>query len=171
MTARIHSIWLLPTASDEVLLTGIVKELSGRFGTPIFAPHLTVLGDSEMTADALAHAIETAAQEVSAFAEAVNAVETSEAYFRSFYARFPVATPLIRLKQALDPQGLEGFMPHVSLLYGPVEAAAKAQAAREIGERLTGRSIRFDRLCVVTSGQEVAIADWRVVVTAPLGEG
>jgi hypothetical protein len=113
-------------------------------------------------------AIEAAAGQVSAFAETVGAVETSEAYFRSFYARFAVAPPLVRLKQALDPQGLDGFMPHVSLLYGAVEAAAKAAAAREIGERLAGRSIRFDRLCVVTSGQHIPIAEWRVVATAPL---
>jgi 2'-5' RNA ligase len=168
MTATIHSVWLMPAAPDEVLLSGIVTELSGRFGTPVFAPHLTVLGDSEIAAERLRVAIEAAAGQVSAFAETVSAVETSEAYFRSFYARFAVASPLVQLKQGLDPQGLDSFMPHVSLLYGAVEAAAKAAAAREIGERLAGRSIRFDRLCVVTSGQHIPIAEWRVVATAPL---
>lgn len=168
MTATIHSIWLMPAAPDEALLAGLVNELSERFGTPVFAPHLTVLGDSETEAERLRQAIAAAAGEASAFDEAVSGIETSGAYFRSFYARFAVAAPLVRLKQALDPEGLDGFMPHVSLLYGPVEAAAKAAAAREIGERLSGRSIRFDRLCLVTSGQHIPIADWRVVATAPL---
>ena len=168
MTATIHSIWLMPAAPDEALLAGIVTELSVRFGTPVFAPHLTVLGDSETAAERLRQAIQAAAGQVTAFAEDVRAVETSESYFRSFYARFAVAPSLARLKQALDPQGLDSFMPHVSLLYGAVEAAAKAAAAREIGERLAGRSLRFDRLCVVTSGQHIPIADWRVAAAAPL---
>lgn len=170
MTVTVHSIWVMPAASDEALLSGIVSELSARFGTPVFAPHLTVLGDSETQPAELEAAIHVAAKDVSIFEEPIRAIETSEAYFRSFYSRFPVAPALVELKQALDPEGLGSFMPHVSLLYGPVEDAAKTAAAREIGERLGGRSIRFDRLCVVTSGQHIPIADWRVVATAQLRE-
>ena len=59
-------------------------------------------------------------------------------------------------------------MPHVSLLYGPVEAAAKAAAIAEINARLAGRPIRFDRIGIVTSGQDVPIADWRVVRSVAL---
>lgn len=171
MTATIHSIWLMPAASDGALLSAIVTELSGRFAAPVFAPHLTVLGDSEAAPAILEAAIHAAAKEISGFAEPIRAIETSEAYFRSFYARFRVAPALAALKRALDPQGLDGFMPHVSLLYGQVEDGAKAPAALEIGERLGSRSIRFDRLCVVTSGQHIPIAEWRVVATAPLRAG
>lgn len=168
MTATIHSVWLMPTAADEILLKGIVTELSTRFGTPVFAPHLTVLGDSETSTAELEAAIQAAAGEVAGFAEPVAAIETSTAYFQSFYARFAVAPALVRLKQSLDPQGLDRFMPHVSLLYGPVKASAKAAAAQEIGERLGGRTIRFDRLCLVSSSQHIPIEQWRVVATAPL---
>lgn len=168
MTGTTHSIWLLPAAADEALLGGIVRELSDRFGTPGFGPHLTVSGDSGTPRDRLEAAIAAAAERVATFDEAITAVETSAAYFRSFYARFAVSPALLALKRALDSDGLESFMPHVSLLYGPVEEARKAQAAREIGARLTGRPIRFDRLCVVTSGQHIPIADWRIVATASL---
>ena len=53
MTARIHSLWLMPAPADEAMLAGIVGDLSGRFGTPIFAPHLTLLGDTETPPAAL----------------------------------------------------------------------------------------------------------------------
>src|SRR5689334_16074235 len=39
------SIWLLPAAKDFDLLRTIITELSTRFGTPGFEPHLTLLGD------------------------------------------------------------------------------------------------------------------------------
>jgi 2'-5' RNA ligase len=73
------------------------------------------------------------------------------------------------LKQRLDAQAAEPFMPHVSLLYGPVAPEPKAAAAAEIRRRLKGRAVSFDRLCVVRSGQDTPIADWRVVATARLG--
>lgn len=169
MTAPIHSIWLMPAVPDETLLAGIVSDLSGRFGTPLFTPHLTIAGDTDRPVTALAAAIAQAAKEVAASSDTVTGIETSEMFFRSFYARFAVSAPLAALKQKLDPQAGEPFMPHVSLLYGPVAAGPKAQAAAEIASRLTGRTIRFDRLCVVTSGQHVPIEQWRVVETANLG--
>ena len=168
MTVRIHSLWLMPSPSDEALLAGIVADLSGRFGTPLFAPHLTLQGDTETTPDRLERAITAAAATVAAFAEPVSVVEGSDAYFRSFYARFAVSPALTKLKQALDPEGLASFMPHVSLLYGSVEAAAKAAAIAEIDARLADRPIRFDRIGIVTSGQDVPIADWRVVASVAL---
>lgn len=165
---RIHSLWLMPAPADEAMLAGIVSELSGRFDTPLFAPHLTLQGDTETPPERLEQAIRAAAGPVEAFAEPVSIVEGSDAYFRSFYARFVVSPALAKLKQALDPEGFISFMPHVSLLYGPVEAEAKAAAIAEINVRLAGRAIRFDRIGIVTSGQDVPIADWRVVASVAL---
>lgn len=155
--------------SDEALLTGLVRELSDRFGTPFFVPHLTLHGDTAQPLAELEGAVEAAARQVEPFSEPVSRVEGSEAFFRSFYARFAVCPPLATLKRALNPEGLGSFMPHVSLLYGPVEAAAKAEAIGEIDKRLKGRPIRFDRVGVVTSGQDVPIADWRIVSSVRLG--
>uniref|UniRef100_A0A9E7ZME7 Haloacid dehalogenase n=1 Tax=Bosea sp. NBC_00436 TaxID=2969620 RepID=A0A9E7ZME7_9HYPH len=150
------------------MLTAIVGDLSSRFSAPLFAPHLTLQGDTETTLELLKRAITAAAGAVEAFAEPVSIVEGSEAYFRSFYARFAVSPALAVLKQALDPEGFASFMPHVSLLYGEVEAEAKTAAIAEINARLVGRAIRFDRVGIVTSGQDVPIADWRVVASVAL---
>ena len=168
MTAPIHSIWLMPAPEDAARLSSLVADLSGRFGTPLFTPHLTIAGDTDRPVTTLAEAIAEAAREVAAFSETVAGIETSEAFFRSFYARFAVTPPLVALKRRLDGEAGEVFMPHVSLLYGPVPAGPKAQAAAEVAGTLTGRAIHFDRLCVVTSGQDVPIEQWRVVETAML---
>lgn len=168
MTGPIHSLWLMPAAEDGALLAGVLADLSARFGAPLFTPHLTIAGDTDRPVTQLSAEI-AAAAEVAAFSEAVTGIETSETFFRSFYARFAVSNPLAALKQRLDPQASEPFLPHVSLLYGPVAAGPKAEAAAQVSAALTGRPIRFDRLCVVTSGQDVPIADWRIVETAVLG--
>ncbi len=159
----------MPAADDGALLSDIVSRLSQRFGTPLFTPHLTVRGDTDMPLPTLTAAIAEAASQVAAFSEAVAGIETSETFFRSFYARFAIAPPLAALKQRLDGKATEAFMPHVSLLYGPVAAGPKAEAAAEVAASLAGRAIRFDRLCLVTSGQDIPIDQWRVVETATLG--
>ena len=169
MTGPIHSLWLMPAADDGALLAGVLADLSARFGAPLFTPHLTIAGDTDRPVTQLSAEIAAAATEVAVFSEAVLGIETSETFFRSFYARFAVSNPLAALKQRLDPQASEPFLPHVSLLYGPVAAGPKAEAAAQVSAALTGRPIRFDRLCVVTSGQDVPIADWRIVETAALG--
>lgn len=168
MTARIHTLWLMASPADESMLTALVGELSRRFDTPLFVPHLTLLGDSTLPVATLENAAAAAADKVAVFSEQVAAIEGSETFFRSFYARLAVSPAFVSLKQALDPGGLEGFMPHVSLLYGAVEPVAKAAAMAEVAARLVGRPIRFDRIGIVTSGQEVPLSDWHVVANLPL---
>lgn len=168
MTPPIHSLWLMASPADEAMLTELMEALSRRFGTPRFAPHLTLQGDTQMPFASLERAVAEAAETVAAFAEPVGRVEGSEAYFRSFYARFAVSPPLSTLKRALDPEGFDSFVPHVSLLYGAVEPAAKAEALAEAHARLAGRTIHFDRIAIVTSGQDIPIAEWRVIAEASL---
>jgi 2'-5' RNA ligase len=158
----------MPSATDGASLTEVVTRLSQRFGTPLFVPHLTMKGDSDMPLTVLEAAIDKAAAEAPAFSEAVTAIETSDAYFRSFYARFVVSPALAGLKRRFDAGEADAFMPHVSLLYGPVAPEPKAAAANEIARELGGREVRFDRLCVVASGQDVPVAQWRIVATARL---
>lgn len=168
MTAPIHSLWLMASPADEAMLADLAGTLSRRFGTPLFAPHLTLLGDSTMPPSALESAAAAVAEKVAVFSEQVDAIEGSETFFRSFYARLAVSPAFVSLKQALDPDGLDGFMPHVSLLYGSVEPAAKTAAIAEVAARLVGRLLRFDRIGIVTSGQDVPLADWHVVANVPL---
>lgn len=158
----------MPSPEDGPFLAGLIADLAGRFGTPLFTPHLTVRGDTELPIAALEAAIAEVADEVAVFSEAIAAIGTSDAYFRSFYARFDVSEPLATLKQRLEREGVDSFMPHVSLLYGFVPPGPKASAANEFQRMLAGRSITFDQLCVVRSGQDIPIAEWAVVRAARL---
>ena len=72
--------------------------------------------------------VEAAARELGADISAYPIVDVAlgDAYFRSFYALFGAEGALLSLKQRTDRAvlGVEqaGFIPHVSLLYGTVEA-------------------------------------------------
>jgi len=169
MTTDVHSLWLMPNEADAQRLAVLVADLARRFDTPLFTPHLTLKGDSALPPAALEAATAKAAHEVAAFAQPIAAIETSAAYFRAFYARFTVSPALARLKRALDGDAADVFMPHVSLLYGDLPETVKAPAAAEFAGRLVGWSVRFDRVAVVRSGQDIPIADWSVVASKTLG--
>lgn len=168
MPAAVRSIWLMPSNDDEALLSSLVRDLADRFGTPQFQPHLTLRGDTTTETAALAEAIAVAARQVPIFAEPISTVDITEAFFRAFYARFAVSPALETLKRSLDPAETGSFLPHISLLYGTLPAERKAPAAAEMSRRLAGCAIRFDRICVVSSGQDIPISEWSILATAPL---
>ena len=169
MTVEIRSLWLMPCPEDEAFLASLIGELATRFGTPNFAPHLTLRGDTNAAFEHLHDDARAAAAASQPFAEPIIGIETTEAFFRAFYLRFAVSAPLFGLKRRLDPPETERFMPHVSLLYGNLPETVKAPATTEFEQRLAGRTITFDRICVVRSGQDIPIADWTIQASVPLG--
>ena len=73
---------------------------------------------------------------------------------------------------ALLAQELEAsaaFQPHISLLYGADDTVQKQAARRYWQEKLAGRPIRFDRLCVAAAGKGIEIQDWAIRSTVALG--
>jgi 2'-5' RNA ligase len=161
-----HSIWLMPAAEDETLLQATVDELAARFDAPRFQPHLTLVEDMTRSWEDLAPPLREIAAGLSAFDATVRGIGTSALYFRSFYALFDSAGPLRELKrraiEKIAPDDLDGFMPHVSLLYGVADGPGKREAREAMAGRLVGRRIRFDRLSIVASSREIPIADWTV---------
>lgn len=105
------------------------------------------------------------------FSAPVTGIKTGDLFFRSFYAAFAVTPELGALRQAAEralDQNFGEFMPHVSLLYGPVEPAAKQQSASAWHAALAERPITFDRLAMTNSANDVPIADWRILFTENL---
>ncbi|MDA9441651.1 hypothetical protein XH98_21705 [Bradyrhizobium sp. CCBAU 51745] len=169
MALEIRSLWLMPCPEDEAFLASLIGELAARFGTPNFAPHLTLRGDTNAAFEQLHDDARAAAAAMQPFTEPITGIETTQAFFRAFYLRFAASVPLFGLKRRLDPQETERFMPHVSLLYGNLPERVKAPASVEFGQRLAGRTMSFDRICVVRSGQDIPIADWTIQASVALG--
>jgi 2'-5' RNA ligase len=170
--APMASCWLLASADHEARLIDEIEGLAARHGTPVFHPHLTILGDVPRDPSELAPALRGLAASVPAFSAPVTDIVLSDAFFRSYYAAFPPVPELLRLRELageLFEMEPGPFVPHVSLLYGPVEPVAKAASRVETAARHAGRVVRFDRIALTNSANEVPIADWRCVDIVALG--
>ncbi|MBM3532115.1 MAG: hypothetical protein FJX60_03640 [Alphaproteobacteria bacterium] len=167
MKADVYSIWLMPELAWEREFTAIVDDLAERFSTPRFTPHLTIIGGRPFDSADLARRVAPVAAGMAAIEAPVLGIAIGDSFFRSFYALFPAEGPLRELKRRIDLAVLgaevDEFMPHVSLLYGPVAPRAKAEAAVPLRVRLTDRRVRFERVEIVRSGDEVPIEEWETV--------
>jgi 2'-5' RNA ligase len=164
--SKLHSIWLMPARDDEAVLQQTVTELAARFGAPEFRPHLTLMEETARGVPELAAATREIAAGIAGFSAIVCDIGMSELYYRSFYALFEAAGPLLELKHRaiarIAPDCLDAFMPHISLLYGAADSPEKRAAQKMVAERLVGRQIRFDRVCVVASAKEIPVAEWAI---------
>jgi hypothetical protein len=159
------SIWLMPSAADGAFLATIVDDLARRFGSPLFEPHLTLAGDLPDRPETYVAILEKLAGLVRRFAQPVDDIVLTDAYFRSFYAKFKRTAELDILRQyCVDRLGgdLSSFMPHVSLLYGPVSEPGKSEAAAELRRSVTGRVVTFDRVVVTNSSDTTPVSEWCV---------
>ncbi|WP_273728501.1 2'-5' RNA ligase family protein [Brucella gallinifaecis] len=161
-----HSIWLRPAQDDLVFLEKIVRDLSERFNSPVFEPHITLVPDMKRSAEELLPQAISLAIGRKPLELLIENVTGSEAYFRSFYAALEKAPALMRLKQnTLEISGdasLQSFMPHVSLAYGVDDSTLKHTEIQRLAKELSGRKLKFDRLVIVSSSSETPIDDWIV---------
>lgn len=165
------SIWLMPSEPDAALLRGIIIDLARRFGTPQFEPHLTLAGDLHNAPSVHVPLLDELAAVCAAFAQPIDDVVLTEAYFRAFYAAFGETTELRRLKErcvAVVGGTRKGFTPHVSLLYGSLPKSQKEEAAGTLRLELRARRIVFDRVVVTNSSDNVPVNEWRICASRAL---
>jgi hypothetical protein len=161
-----YSIWLLPAEPAASALSGLVAKLATIFATPSFPPHVTVQGGLLRPLREVARMAEALAAGNSAARCTVTGVEASDEYFRSFYlalAAGPAFTALT--EQAAISSGTRVGLPpfpHLSLAYGPLDAARKNALRESVIARLP-TVLTFDRVAVALAGNSVGVPSWRTL--------
>ncbi|WP_448785372.1 haloacid dehalogenase [Brucella intermedia] len=143
-----------------------MTDLASGFNSPIFEPHATLVPDMRRSADELLPLVLSLAVGRKPLDVLVDDVAGTEAYFRSFYAALQKTPTLMTLKQdSLDISGekdISTFLPHVSLAYGVADHGSRDTEMARMARLLVGRSIRFDRMVIVSSSSETPIDQWIV---------
>ncbi len=169
-----YSFWLLPESALESEFAKLVRALAPVFGMPAFGPHATVQGDLDLSADDA----EMLARELVAGEGPLSwrawGIQWTEHPFRAFFVAFDRADRFRALTERSarltgSREGLSPF-PHLSLAYGALPVREKIARSRPLAGAVEGRTMVFDRLAVALSGKEVAVEDWRIVATIPLGK-
>ena len=169
MEATGFSLWLTPEGSAYERFGEIIARLSGRYGTPAFQPHVTLLGELPGPEDHVLERCGDLARHLRPLALRPAAVDHGDTYFHCVFVEIE-PTPELRAARERALELLGGhdvaFHPHLSLLYGDFSAREKeavvADVARDMGSPFEARHVDV----VATMG---APESWRRVGRFVLG--
>lgn len=137
MKTKGYTISILPPGQEYKRFEMLIKKLAQKCGGPVFAPHITLLGqatDNEAYAFQLG---EELIKNQEPFSVTLNKVDYQNYFFRALYVLVEKTEPLMKLhekaKQIFGKIDVGEYMPHLSLLYGNFEPEIKEKIIQEIG--------------------------------------
>ncbi|OGZ35116.1 MAG: hypothetical protein A3A94_00525 [Candidatus Portnoybacteria bacterium RIFCSPLOWO2_01_FULL_43_11] len=130
-----YSIWIIPPEPIFSQLKNVIKKLSVKYDSPIFEPHMTLLGNINQSLPGIEQKITELASYVNRLELSLGPISFSTTYFQSVFVRVNSTARLTQLN--LDVKKLFNmennvFMPHISLLYGNHDMTIREKAASEV---------------------------------------
>ena len=164
------SLWLVPVDDAKAALSRLIAEVAARLGTPVFAPHVTLVAGVTRSADDVVRRAGELAMALEPLSLPLRAPVNGDDAFRSVF--LPVGETLKLLathalaRSALRVADERKYEPHLSLVYGTVPAAQKDALLYELLPLVPSR-VEFAALEVVRT--EGPVADWRTLAVFPFG--
>ena len=169
MRANGVSLWLVPEGPEAQATTALIGELSARFGTPSFLPHVTLLGGLAVDAATAVERARALASTLRDFSVRFEGLEHSADYFRALIVRVAPDLPVLdarrRAQMAFPSEPVGPFVPHLSLLYGSLPVETRRHLAAEVRESAPEAMV-LSRLDVVAT--EGLTSEWRLLARLPL---
>jgi len=165
-----YSLWLTPTGEASLTLTNLISDLSGRYSSPSFAPHVTLLGELTDSYEAIESRASKLSMNFRPQQIKLTKVEYLDEYFRCLFIRVEETAEIIeanlRAREIFDRQNDLRYMPHLSILYGNFPQATKDEIIRRIGRQFT-LSFEVTRLCLIDTSSRPE--DWLMRRDFPFG--
>lgn len=154
MSDSYYSFWLVPQAPDLEDFQGIVNDLSQRFGTVPFCPHVTLYsGLIPPTLSIQTVLADLASMQVIELASL--GIRHSSRFAKTLYVqlqRTPALTQTVnRLVTAIPNAQFPMLDPHVSLLYHHLDERTQEEMSRAIA--LPRPTIKFNQVQAVAAPQ------------------
>lgn len=165
-----RSLWLMPPAGVRARLVALIRDLGARYGTPVFEPHITLLGGIGAEEKDIAVRSARLAAATPPLPLRLTTVDQRAEYFQCLFVHVAGTDALARasaLARTLFERTRDTeYLPHLSLMYGELDPAAKAAIVAEIGARLDLEFVA-NRLALYATGDR--LQDWRPIRNFTLG--
>ena len=124
-----HSIWLIPESPEYHTYQELINNFSSRTGTPVFSPHITLLGQLPHDLDWLTSRFTTCFQQQRSLHISLHQVELQDRYFRSIVLNV-ASNPALQGMHAqalacFQAEKMQPFEPHLSILYSDLTLPEK----------------------------------------------
>jgi len=164
------ALWLLLPREAHARFQALIARLSERLGTPVFEPHITLLGGLSGSGKELCQRTRALAVAIEPLEVRLHEAASLDEYYRCLFVEVAPSRALqdahAAAGQVFDQRSNAGFYPHLSLVYGNLEEKEKATVLNEIGRHFD-ESIRIEQLALYDTSGPV----WRCVERVGLGGG
>lgn len=160
------SLWLRPTGPVLERLQELIRRLTMRLGGQWPKPHVSLLGGIELQSGGAQARLEALCARLQPIPVRLGKLEGRNEPLRCFYACAELTPELMDAhRAACEAFGMrqpEVFEPHLSLLYGHVDAPTKARLAKELGGSLH-LSFVANSVHLVNATEAVPVAHWHTL--------
>lgn len=163
-TAHGHSIWLTPDASTVLGIQQTIDTLSARFNSPVFQPHVTLIGKLGGDHQRVFDTFNTLIKGIKPFVLHAEAIDYQDVFFRSMFYKISETDDLMEMNQLArelysrdsDPT----YFPHLSLLYSDVSESEKRTAVLDLAIEIPAEIPITGIELIQTQGQ---VSEWSMV--------
>lgn len=161
-----YSLWIRPSQAQIDELTKIISRLSHRYRTTPFPPHITLLSNVTAPINTIDKTCRKLIELHQAFDIALKEIAFTQDYYRNLYILTKADTLLTTLyedtKNMLSGETDDIYMPHISLLYGKLDAK-KQHSLKEELRGSYANTFSCQRLDIYNTTNNVS--EWRLVKT------
>ncbi len=128
------SVWLVPENTAAKKITSIISELSQRYATPLFEPHITIAKGIKNTNN-LPGRFREFFKSTLQFELSTGGINIDEHFFKCVFIEVEKTAFLSDLRKKADsyfrvPE--RQYNPHISLLYSDISMAERERTARSL---------------------------------------
>ena len=168
--AEVYSVWFIPEDEMYMKLNSTIRQLSRPYSTPEFEPHVTVIGTLTGEEQTLIAKLEDLAATMKPFQMKLMELDFLNEYFRCLFIRIEQSATVMgantHARTVFDQSRSADYMPHLSLMYGDIDAGVKKAIIKTIGKDLRGAFPVNDIHLYATRG---APEHWHKVHSVQLG--
>lgn len=159
-----YGVWIVPPQPVFDELDQIIKDLSNKNESPVFMPHLTVLGGIDRELSDIQKAVETVTKDTEKLNLSLGSISFSTTYFQSVLVRVDSTAQLMQLnldiKKLLDIEN-NVFMTHMSLMYGNHDMKTREKIVAKI--KLQNVSFIANEIVIIPEKPEPS--EWEPIMT------
>lgn len=163
----VYSLWLEPNQDIAYRLQARINKMSQKYGTPVFAPHVTLLGGLKASRTELVSLTNILVSSLYPFEVTLTKAGYKNQFYQALFLKVKETKILNEVRERacrlFNRRDADEYHPHLSLLYGDI-----SQNEKERILNITGREfyIRFPVKSIVLMQTEGTPEQWKKIDTA-----
>ncbi|MBU0974575.1 2'-5' RNA ligase family protein [Patescibacteria group bacterium] len=139
MSNKRYAVWYEPVGDVYTELKNIIIDLSKKYNSPVFEPHITLLpGGSSLNKEIVVEKLTKVVNEVKPFVTTFRQLNHSDEFFKSVHIELEENDALMEfagnIQHEINGEIAKNFVPHLSILYGKFLKEEREKIIKLIGE-------------------------------------